>query len=231
MANKTNVSDPSQAEKNVGEILSRTDQFIDKHLKQILIVAGAIVVIVIGIIVYHQYILKPKEDKARAELFPSQNYFANQQWALALNGDSIESIGFLDIIHEYGGTQSANLAKAYAGICQFQLGNYEEALKNLKSYSGKDQLFAAQITGAIGDCEVNLGKVKEGIASFNKAAAKADNSLLSPVYLNKAAIAYESLEDYKAALDIYQTIKTKYPESMEASTIDKNIERAKALMK
>jgi tetratricopeptide (TPR) repeat protein len=231
MANKTKASDPSQTEKNVGEILSKTDQFIDKYLKQILIIVGAIVVIVVGIIVFRHAYLIPKEKNAEIALFPGETYFANQQWEIALNGDSVDYIGFLDIIHDFSGTSSANLAKAYAGICQYQLGNYEEALKNLKGYSGKDQLFAAQITGAIGDCEVNLGDVKAGIESFNKAASKANSSLLSPVYLNKAAIAYESLEDYKAALDVYQTIKTKYPESIEASAIDKNIERAKTLIK
>ncbi|GHV55672.1 hypothetical protein FACS1894182_00440 [Bacteroidia bacterium] len=232
MAKKTKLSEqPTQAEKSVGEILSKTDLFVDKYLKQILIAVIAVIIIVVGVIAFRHYYQIPQERNAEAALFPGQNYFANQQWETALNGDSIEYIGFLGVIDEFSGTPSANLAKAYAGLCQYQLGAYEDALKSLKSYTAKDHLFAAQVIGAIGDCEVNLGNVKEGIAHFRKAAGQANSSLLSPVYLQKEAVACESLGDYKAALEIYKTIQSKYPQSPEAASIEKYIERAKALIK
>ena len=232
MAKKTKKlsEKPTQAEKSVGEILSKTDQFIDQYFKQILIGLGVIVAIVVGSILTHQYYLKPRKINAENALSPAQEFYANQQWDIALNGDDVDCIGFLGVIEEFGGTPSANLAKAYAGLCQYQLGDYEEALKTLKSYKGKDRLFAAQIIGAIGDCEVRLDNVKEGISHFRKAADRANSSLLSPIYLRKAAIAYESIGDYKAALEIYTTIQSKYPQSQEASTIDKFIERAKIMM-
>jgi tetratricopeptide (TPR) repeat protein len=231
MAKKIKASDPTQAEKNVGEILSKTDQFIDKYLKQMLIGIGIIVVIVTGIIIFRHSYLIPRERNAEIALFPGQIYFSEQQWDKALNGDTIDYSGFLDIIDEYGGTKSANLAKAYAGICQYHLGNYEDALENLKSYKLKDNLFAAQVIGAIGDCEINLGNIKEGINYFHKAAERANSSTISPVYLNKAAKANESLGNYKESLNIYTAIKTKYPESMEANTVDRYIERAKTQIK
>ena len=229
MAKKIKASDPTQVEKNVGEILSKTDQFIDKNLKSLLIGIGAVVLIVVGIIAFRQWYSIPKEKEAQAALFPGQMYFANQQWETALNGDDFNFIGFEGVIDEFGGTSSANLAKGYAGLCQYHLGDFEAALKHLKAYRGKENLFASQVTGAIGDCKVNLGQVKEAISDFTKAAEKANSSLLSPVYLNKAALAQESLGNYKEALALYNTIKTKYPESTEASTADKYIERAKAL--
>ena len=220
----------TQAEKSVGEILSKTDQFVEKYLKQILTGLVVIVVIVVGVIAFRHYYLIPKEQNAENALFPGQDYFANQQWEIALNGDDVDYIGFPGIADEYRGTRSANLAKAYAGLCLYQLGDYEEALKTLKSYKGKDRLFAAQIIGAIGDCEVNLDNVKEGIAQFRKAADLANSSLLSPIYLRKAANACESLGEYKEALDIYTTIQSKYPQSPEAASIEKYIERAKIMM-
>ncbi|GHT76863.1 hypothetical protein AGMMS50262_16300 [Bacteroidia bacterium] len=231
MAKKIKASDPTQVEKNVGDIISKTDQFIDKHLKNLLIAVGVVILIVVGILAFRHFYLIPKEKEAEEAIFPGQMYFANQQWEIALNGDSVNYIGFEGIIDEYGTTSTANLAKAYAGLCQYQLGDYESALKNLKAYSGKEQLFAAQVTGAIGDCKVNLGQVKEAVADFKAAADKANNSLLSPIYLNKAAAAQESLGNYKEALALYNTIKSKYPGSSEAATVDKYIDRAKALIK
>ena len=232
MAKKTKKlsEQPTQAEKSVGEILSKTDQFVDKYLKQILIGLGAIIVIVVGIIAFrHNYSL-PREQNAESALFPGQDFFANQQWEVALNGDDIDYIGFLGVIEEFGGTPSANLAKAYAGLCMYQLGDYEEALKMLKSYKGKERIVAAQVIGAMGDCEVNLDNVEAGISHFRKAADHANSSLLSPIYLRKAADAYESLGDYKAALEMYTAIQSKYPESPEASSVERYIERAKILM-
>ena len=232
MAKKTKKlsEQPTQAEKSVGEILSKTDQFIDKYLKQILIGLGVIVLIVVGVIALRHFYLIPKAQNAENALFPCQESFANQQWEIALNGDDVDCIGFLGVIEDFGGTPSANLAKAYAGLCQYQLGDYEEALKTLKSYKGKDRLFAAQVIGAMGDCEVNLENVKEGISHFRKAANHANSSLLSPIYLRKAANAYESLDDYKSALEMYTAIQTKFPQSQEAATVEKYIERAKKMM-
>lgn len=231
MAKKTKASEPTQVEKNVGEILSKTDQFLDKNLKTLLIGIGAVVLIVVGILAFRHLYLIPREKEAQEALFPGQMYFANQQWEIALNGDSINYIGFEGIIDDYSGTASANLAKAYAGLCQYQLGNYEVALNNLKAYKGKENLFAAQVTGAIGDCKVNLGQEKEALSDFKKAAENANSSLLSPIYLNKAAMVQESLGNYREALALYTSIKTKYPESNEAATIDKYIDRTKALIK
>jgi tetratricopeptide (TPR) repeat protein len=231
MAKKTKLSEQStQAEKSVGEILSKTDQFVDKYLKQLLIGVIAVIVAVVAVIAFRHYYLLPKEKNAEAALAPGQNYFASQNWETALNGDSIDYVGFLGVIDEFGGTSSANLARVYAGLCQYQLGAYEEALANLKAYKGKDRVIAAQVAGAIGDCEVNLGRVKESIASFRKASELANSLLLSPIYLQKEALAHESLNNYQAALDIYQTIQSKYPQSPEASAVDKYIERAKALI-
>jgi tetratricopeptide (TPR) repeat protein len=174
--------------------------------------------------------LIPKEQQAENAIFPGQEYFTNQEWDKALNGDDFDYIGFLGVIEDFGGTSSANLAKAYAGLCWYELGDYEEALKMLKKYKRKDRLFAAQIIGAIGDCEVNLDNVKEGVSHFRKAADYANSTLLSPIYLNKAAIAYESLGNYKAALEMYTAIQSKYPQSPEAASVEKFIERAKKMM-
>ena len=230
MSTKTNPSTEHDMA-NVGEILSKSEQFIDKYQKQIIIGISAIVLVVVAILAVKHLYLAPKEKEAEAAIFKGERYLANNQWDLALNGDSVEYIGFEAIIDDYGFTASANLAKAYAGICYYHTGKFEQAADRLKKFSADDKMVSPIITGLVGDCYVDMGKVKDGIDYFLKAASKADDKMISPIYLKKAGIAYETLGDYKKAIEVYTSINDKYSTSSEASDIQKYIDRAEALKK
>jgi tetratricopeptide (TPR) repeat protein len=75
---------------------------------------------------------------------------------------------------------------------------------------------------------VELGKLETAVKYFEQAARK-KNNLASPSYMMKATAVYEKLGQYSEALQLYEEIKYKYPESIEANTIDKYIERVKIL--
>ncbi|MDR0733583.1 MAG: tetratricopeptide repeat protein [Dysgonamonadaceae bacterium] len=230
MAKKVKTT-PTQAEANVGEILSKSERFIETYKNHVMIGLGAIIVIVLAVIGTRQYYLIPKETEAQEAVFTSEDYLANRQWDLALNGDSISSIGFLGVAEDYGFTKTGKLAKAYAGICYYHLGQYDEALEYLKGYSTDDKVIGAVITGLTGDCYVNTDNVEKGVEYFKKAAAKAESQYISPIYLKKAGLAYESLSDFKNAVKVYNAIKDKYAASQEAADIDKYIDRASAQIK
>ncbi|MDR1631383.1 MAG: tetratricopeptide repeat protein [Dysgonamonadaceae bacterium] len=230
MAKKVKTT-PTQAEANVGEIFSRSERFIETYKNHIMIGIGAIIFIVVAVLGIRQYYLLPKEAEARETIFPGENYLASQQWDLALNGDSVTYIGFLGVIDDYGFTKTGKLAKAYAGICYYHLGQYDEALEYLESYSVDDKIISPVVTGLIGDCYVNTNNVEKGVKYFREAASKAESQYLSPVYLKKAGLAYESLSDFKKAVEVYNTIKDKYANSLEAADIDKYINRASAQIK
>ena len=221
----------TEKELEVGEIVSRSEQFVEKH-KNNLIYGIVAVAAVVGIILGYQYgYAKPKGEKAELAIFRAEQYFEKDSFALALHGNGINVEGFEEIIDQYGGTKSGNLAKAYAGICYYKLGDAETAIKKLKSFKGDDKQIAPTMIGLIGDCYVSTGDIKEGISFFEKAASKADNQVISPIYLKKAGIAYENLKQYKDAIKVYTQIKEKYSRSMEASDIDKYITRAEILSK
>jgi len=219
------------AEANVGEIFSKSEKFIETYKNYIMIGFAAIIVLVVAILGIRQYYLLPKEAEAQEAIFPGENFLANRQWDLALNGDSATYIGFLGVIDQFPFTKTAKLAKAYAGICFFHLGQYDEALSHLKGFSADDKIVDPVITGLIGDCYVNLNNVEEGIKYFKEAASKAESKFISPIYLKKAGLAYENLSDFKNAVDVYNTLKRKYPNSQEAADIDKYIYRASAQIK
>ena len=220
----------SSKELEVEEIVSKSEQFIENNSKKIIygIIAIALVVgAVLGI--KHGYLI-PQEKKAEAAMFKGEFYFGKDSFNLALTGNGADYEGFEAIIDQYGSTKSGNLAKAYAGICYFKLGENEKALDKLKSFDSKDNMVSPAITGKIGDCYVEMGNTQEGISYFEKAAKEADNDVVSPIYLKKAGLAYESLQQYDKAVQAYTTIKDKYYTSMEASDIDKYITRASANM-
>lgn len=228
---KKEANAPTQVEANVGEIFSKSERFIETYKKTITIAVTAIILLVVAILGARQYYFLPKEKEAQSAIFPGESYMANQQWELALNGNEADYIGFLGIIEDYGITKTAKLAKAYAGICLYHLNKPEEALSYLKEYKANDKIVEPVIHGLMGDCYVDLGKAEEGVKYFNKAAANANSDFISPIYLKKAGTAYESLLDYKNAIKAYNTIKDKYPNSQEASDIEKYIDRATLQLK
>lgn len=223
----TNKKKGKNAEAEVGEIVSRSEQFIEKYSKHILfVILGIAVIIAIVMGVRHGYLM-PREKKATAALFQGEHYFGRDSFVLALNGNGADYEGFQAIIDQYGSTKAGNLAKAYAGICQYNLGEHEQALKSLKSYKGSDEMVSPAIIGLIGDCYVNMGQVKDGISYFEKAVKAANNQVISPTYLKKIGLAYENLGQFADAEKAYNTIKEKYSGSLEASDIDKYITRTK----
>jgi tetratricopeptide (TPR) repeat protein len=226
MAKKVTEKKLTNAEKEVGEIVSRSEKFIEDNKKSIMYGLIAIAIVIGAIMAYNQLYKTPKNNNAAIALFKGQQYFERDSFNLALNGNGFDYDGFEQIIKQYSGTKSGNLAKAYAGICFYKTGDLESAIKCLKSFKSKEDNIAPAIIGLIGDCYVESGDIEQGISYFEKAASKANNDFLSPIFLKKAGIAYESLQQYDNAEKAYTTIKVKHATSMEAMDIEKYIVRA-----
>lgn len=218
-------------EMNVEEAISQSEAFIIKHKTTIIGVVAAIIIIIAGAMLYKHYIAAPREAKAAAAIFKAEQYFGQNAYEQALNGDSLGNKGFIAIADEYSSTESGNLAKAYAGISYAQLGKYEEAVKYLNNFSGDDQMVAPAVLGALGNCYANLDQLDKATSTLVKAADKADNMTLSPVYLLQAGEIYEKQGKLDDAISVYTKIKEKYFNSYQAMDIDKYIDRAKALKK
>ena len=211
----------------MAEVFSRSEAFLTKQKKPILIVLAALIVVIGGGLLYHNLVSVPKENKASTALAKGQEYFSQGDWQKALNGDGAGFAGFASIAKQYSGTDAANLAKLYAGIALYNTGKVQEALKYLKDYStAGDAMIEAEAIGAMGDCYATLGQKDEAVNAFKKAAAKADNNSLSPIYLVKAGEVLEADSKFDEALKLYQEVKDKYVQSAMQQDIDKYIERA-----
>ncbi len=209
---------------SVEQALSKSEAFIEKYQKQLLIGVGVIVLIVLVVLSVRNFYLKPREIAAENEIYKAQNYFAAGRYNEALEGDALECIGFKEIVSDYGMTASGNLAAAYTGICYYKLNDYNNAIKYLTQFDGKDTYLTTSVVGLIGDCYVELGETQKAIGYFEKAGSL-KNDVLSPIYLKKAGLAYESLGQQAKAAKCYSEIKNSYAASQEASDIEKYIAR------
>lgn len=209
---------------NVQHALTSTEAFIEKYQKQILTGVGIVILVVLVVMSFKNFYLDKREIAAENEMVKSQAAFATDSFRVALEGRGVQSMGFKEIASEYSITPSGKLASAYAGICYYKLGQYENAIKYLSQFSSDDNYFSVSVIGLTGDCYVNLNENSKAISYFEKAADK-DNAVLSPVYLKKAGLIYESLTEPEKAEKAYTKIKEKYPKSSEASDIDKYIAR------
>ena len=216
-------------EKNteMGSVITRSEEFIQKNQKTIIICVAAVLVVVLAVFGLRKWYFQPREVRAAEEMFAAEQWFAQGDFEKALNGDDTFR-GFLDVIDSYGCTKAGNLAKYYAGIANLRLGNYNEAAKWLSKYSGKDMFTAPLAVMDEGDAEMELGNTDKAISLYVKAAKMNDNLITSPSAWFKAGLGYMVMGDNSKALDCFKTVKQNYPEATEWPDIDKYIALAEA---
>jgi tetratricopeptide (TPR) repeat protein len=214
----------------VEEALSKSEKFIEKNQKIIIIVLSAIIVVVLGFLGFRKFIAEPREAKANNEIFMAQGYFEKDSLDKALNGDG-QNAGFLDIINDYGSTKAGNLARYYAGVSFLKKGEFQKAVDFLEDFSTDDPIVGPMALGATGDAYLELGKNEKAISLYTDAAEKFPNELTSPTFYMKAAMTYELVGNYTKAVGLYEKIKGTYPKSFEGRDIEKYIARAQGMSK
>ena len=220
MANKPTEQELRQ--QNVAEAVSKTELFFQKNAKLIYGCVAAVLLIALAILAYNRFILQPQKEKAQAAMYQAEQKFAAGDFELALAGDD-NIMGFEDIIGTYG-AKGGKSVYLYAGACALQTGEFDKALKYFKKYDGEEKILLSRAQAGIGDAYVGLEDYKNALAAYEKAAATVDD-MFAAGYLLKAGQVAEELGDKDKALACYNRIKDQYPQSPEASDIDKYITR------
>ncbi|MBR1593435.1 MAG: tetratricopeptide repeat protein [Bacteroidales bacterium] len=198
---------------DVNETLSRSEAFITKNKKQLIICTVALLVIVGGFFGIKYGYLQPREEKAQTLLSLGQDYMLQGEYDKALKGEG-KFPGFLKIAEDYSFTDAANLAKLSAGEAYAQKGDYKNAIKYLEDFSTKgDQTVSPTAIAALANCYAADKQVDKAIEKFKEAAKKADNESLSPLFLLEAGKLLETQKKNEEALAIYKQIKADYPTS------------------
>lgn len=193
----------------------------NKIINNILI---GVLALVVGIFAYTKFYKGPQMQKSNDAIFRAQTYFNIDSVNRALNGDG-QFDGFLTIAKKYSGTPAGNMAHYYAGVCLLKQGKFEDAVKQLNDFDGKGTLIAAMAKGNLGDAYMELGKTDDAIKAYLDASNDKDNLLLSPIYMQRAGMAYELKNNTTEAIKLYHQIKDQFPQSNQAREMDKSLAR------
>ena len=161
--------------------MNQSEAFFLKYKKAIITVVVALIVIIVGAVLYKTYIAEPREQQASTAIARGQQYFEKGLFQQALEGDSTGYKGFAKLADEYSTTAAGNLANLYAGLCNAQLGKWEAAVKFLEAYDlSEDAMVSPAAMGALGNAYAHLNQLDKAVSTLKKAAEKADNNSLSP---------------------------------------------------
>jgi TolA-binding protein len=240
----TNTQGAESTTKEVFEALnvtaSRSEQWIEKNQKPLLIAFAIVAVVILGYLGYTKYIQEPKEVEASNELaFPKQYFEA------ALDGRTLDTqvqerdsllvlglegadgkYGFLDIADTYSGTKAGNLAEYYAGISYLKMKDYKNAVTHLGNFSSDDELLAPSAIAAIGDAFAEINQLDDAYDYYVKAANAKENEFTTPLFLFKAGQTALNLGKNKKALEFFKRIEKDYSTSDAAKEIDYYINKA-----
>ena len=216
------------------ETASKSEQWIEKNSKPLLITLISLVVVFLGYLGYNKFIDEPKELEAADELAFPRKYFDDA----AVAGSGVDSLlnlglegadgkyGFVDIAESYSGTNAGNLANYYAGVSYLQLKQYDKAIEFLSKFESDDEMLGPISLGAIGDAFSDINQPKDALEYYEKAANKKDNEFTTPLYLFKAGETAMNLKEFKKAESFFTQIKENYSKSDQGRDIEKYINAA-----
>lgn len=224
----------SKGNQEMIETINKSEAFFNKNKKAIIASLIALVLIVVGVIAYHNYATS-RNEKASTAMAKCQELFSAQDFEKALKGDSIGTPGFIQIASDYSSTKAGNLANLYAGLCYAKLDKWQEAVKYFDQFSPKgDMMVSPMAIIAMGDAYANVKQLDKAVECYQKAVKMADgaselgyNTTISPIALQKAGLILMEQKKNDEALKMFETIKEKYLGAAVQQDIDKYIEYLK----
>ncbi len=151
MATKVKQQEENAA---VEESFTKVGKWIIDNQNMLMWCLIVVLLIVLCVMAFNTYYRKPRAAAANEEVAKAVVYFAQQDYEKALNGDEEgEVMGFVAINDKYGSTQGGKLAALYAGLCEYNLGEYEEAIRLMKKFSADDDIVSPATKMKIGDAK------------------------------------------------------------------------------
>jgi tetratricopeptide (TPR) repeat protein len=200
----------AQAEGNDATV-ARAKDFWTRYNKPVMIACAVVILLGGGWLVYKNYFKAPKEAKASEAMFKAEEYYRMDSVNLALNGDG-QAMGFLRVISKYGGTEAANMAHYYAGVCYIKLDDNKNAVKHLEKFSTSAKQIQARAYKLLGDAYADLAQNQKALDNYKKAARhfEEDKANSAEALFMAAYLADRVMNNPKEAIELYKEVKEKY---------------------
>jgi len=204
------------------ETANKSEEWVAKNQKYIFTGVGVLVLILLAYIAYDRFVLQPKEIEASNLIYAAQKNYEKAETAsikerttlleTALNGND-DAVGFTKIIEDYSGTQTAEVAKYYAGFSALELKDYSKAIEYLDDYNTDNAILNALAKGGVADAFSMLNEPQKALNYYQKALQETNNSFTSPKFLIKAAKTALSINETTKALNFLKQVENNYPET------------------
>lgn len=201
--------------------VDKIKNWLNNQNKTLVYGISGVLILAIGYIAY-QYLYKiPREKEGMAAIYVTQEFFDNDSFKIVLKTAP-------KLADQYSGTKAGELCEYMAGASYLHTGDFKKAVEWLEKVDFNDHVLSVQSIGLLGDAYVENKDLETGLKQYLKAVSKSKNEFSSVWWRRKAAKVYEKKNDWKSALEQYETIKKDFPEDEIAPEIEKYIARAKA---
>jgi len=205
----------------LGLFVDKIKTWLNTQNKALVYGISALIVVVLGYIGYQFLYQMPREKEGLTAIYKTQELFDMDSFSLVLKDAP-------KLADKFSGTKAGNLASYYAGASYLYTGDYKKAVEYLDKVSFNDKVMQYQVTGLLGDAQVETKDLDAGLKNYLKAAKNAENEFSAVWFYKKAARVYEKKNEWTEALDIYEKLKKEYSENDGVQEIEKYIARAKA---
>lgn len=176
------------------------------------------VILVVGGAIGWYYYQESQERQARNLMANAETAFLNGNYQTALQGsEEAFTVGFEQIINNYGGTDAGNLARYYAAVCHYNMENYQQALSYMQRYTVPAGIMGVGPISFHGVIHNELGNHSRAAELYVKAAEWDVNESTTPYNYLEAARSYSEAGNTEEARRYAQMIVDEYPQSSQAA--------------
>ncbi|WP_069131347.1 tetratricopeptide repeat protein [Rhodohalobacter halophilus] len=195
------------------EYSSRFVHFYNQN-KAAVLGGGISFVLVIGLLIGYFYYSAQQEQRAQNLLSIAEQALFQGDFQTALHGDDEEfTLGFAQIANNFSRTDAGNLAKYYAAVSEYELGNFESSLSYIESFSKPRGILGVPPSVFHATLLLEMERFEDAASLFEQAAGWDENNATTPANLYQAAQAYDAAGLTTEANRVLDQILRDYPNS------------------
>jgi len=197
--------------------------------KNTIIGAAVAVILAIALSIGYYYYSQTQENRAQELMGVAETYFLNGDYETALTGSEQEfTVGFEQIINNYSGTKAGNLARYYAAVCEYRLGNTEAALQYIRDFEVTEGIMGVAPLSFKAVLLTENGNHLEAAETYVQAAELDENDATTPYNYLEAANAFNDAGDTDQARTYARKVVDEYPNSQQVADAERLLGRLMA---